>query len=228
MFYGYSSLIIQGTLMTLALTLLSIICSTLIGIIGGLCTTSEFRMLRFFSVVYTTAIRSVPDLVLMLLTFYSVQILINWLFTIVGIGKVDINAFGAGVITLAFIYGAYMAETFRGAFESVPVGQLEAGKSTGMSNWLVFRVIKLPQMIRFALPGYTNNLLVLIKATALVSIMGLDDIISLTQQAGRSTQHLLFFNLVAAAVYLSFTCIALLLLSQVRKRFNVGIKEALL
>lgn len=228
MFYGYGPLIIQGTLMTLALAVLSIICSTLVGIAGGLCKTSELRTLRFFAIVYTTVIRSVPDLVLMLLTFYSVQILINWFFTFIGIGKIDINAFGAGVITLAFIYGAYMAETFRGAFESVPQGQLEAGKSTGMSSWLVFRIIRLPQMIRFALPGYTNNLLVLIKATALVSIMGLDDIIGLTQQAGMATQHLLFFSLVAAAIYLSFTCITLFIVSHVSKRFNVGTKEALL
>src|SRR3546814_10628300 len=83
-------------------------------------------------------------------------------------------------------------------------------------------------MVRFALPGYANNLQVVIKSTALVSILGLVDIIGITQQAGRASQHLFFFNILAALIYLAFTCATLLVLSYVGKRFNVGVKEALL
>lgn len=228
MFYGYGALVLQGTLMTLALTVLSVLFSTLLGIVGALCKTSESRVLRGLAVLYTTAIRSVPDLVLMLLVFYNFQILVNWLCTLLGVAQIEINAFGAGVITLAFIYGAYMTETFRGAFESVPRGEVEAGFSTGMSNWQVFRLITLPQMIRFALPGYSNNVQVVIKSTALVSILGLVDIIGITQQVGRSSQHLFYFNVLAALIYLAFTCATLIVLSYVGKRFNAGVKEALL
>src|SRR3546814_17161446 len=121
----------------------------------------------------------------MLLVFYNLQSLFNCLCELAGIDQSQINAFGAGVVTLAFIYGAYMTETFRGAFEAVPPGQVEAGRSTGMSAWLVFRLITLPQMVRFALPGYAKNLQVIIKSTALVSILGRVGIIGI--KCGRAS-----------------------------------------
>ncbi|UHL65432.1 ABC transporter permease subunit [Paralcaligenes sp. KSB-10] len=226
MLYGYGTLILQGTLMTLALTVLSAFFSTLLGIVGALCKTSGNSALRYIAAAYTTVIRSIPDLVIMLLVFYNLQIFINWVCDMLGIGLIEINAFTAGVVTLAFIYGAYMTETFRGALESVPRGQIEAALSTGMSDSQVFRKITLPQMIRFALPGFSNNIQVVIKSTALVSIIGLVDIISISQQAGRSTQHLFFFNILAALIYLAFTCATLLALARVGKRFGVGVKEA--
>lgn len=226
MLYGYGPLILQGTLMTLALTVLSAFCAMLLGMVGALCKTSRSRVLYGIAACYTTAIRSVPDLVIMLLVFYNLQTLVNWLCTLAGIGQIEINAFSAGVVTLAFIYGAYMTETFRGAIESVPRGQIEAGLSTGMSEGMVFRRITLPQMVRHALPGLSNNLQVVIKSTALVSIIGLVDIISISQQAGRSTQHLFFFNILAALIYLGFTCATLVALAWAGKRFSVGVKEA--
>lgn len=226
MLYGYGSLIIQGTVVTVALAVLSTICATLVGIAGGLSKSSKLRITRWPTTVYTTAIRSVPDLVIMMLVYYNVQKLVNWICQLLGIQQILVNAFGAGVVTLAFVYGAYMTETFRGAFEAVPRGQVEAGISTGMSNWQIFRMIKLPQMVRFAIPSYSNNVLVLIKATALVSIIGLTDIIAVTQQAGRATGHLFLFNIVAAAIYLAFTCVALAVLSYIRKRYSAGVQEA--
>ena len=81
------------------------------------------------------------------------------------------------VLTLGFIYGAYMTETFRGAILAIPRGQIEAGISVGMNRWTLFRRITWPQMIRYALPGFTNNWLVLLKATALISIVGLQDLV---------------------------------------------------
>lgn len=228
MLYGYGPQILQGTLMTLALTVLSILCATLAGLAGALGKTSGSKVLRWLLTLYTTAIRAVPDLVLMLLIFYNLQILVNLVTTALGMGIILINAFGAGVVTLAFIYGAYVTETFRGAFEAVSRGEIEAGISTGMSRSQVFRLITFPAMVRFALPGYCNNVLVIIKATALVSILGLTEIISITQQAGRASQHLFFFTILAAVVYLAFTCIVLLALSFVGKRYNAGVKGSLL
>ena len=81
---------------------------------------------------------------------------------------INFNAFAAGVLTIGFIFGAYMGETFRGAFMAVDNGQIEAGKAYGMSSALVFRRIRFPQMMRHALPGLSNNWMVLLKTTALV------------------------------------------------------------
>ncbi|NYT62951.1 ABC transporter permease subunit [Alcaligenaceae bacterium] len=226
MLHGYGAMVLQGTLMTMALALLSMLFATMLGIVGALCSTSRSIVLRYVLLAYTTLIRGVPDLVTMLLVFYNLQVLLNWVCDLLGIGFIEIDAFTAGVVTVSFIYGAYMTETFRGALEAVPRGQIEAGLSTGMSDSFIFRKITFPQLVRFALPGFNNNIQVILKATALVSIIGLVDVISITQQAGQATQSPLFFNLVAAAIYLMFTSIALLCMSYVGKRFNVGVKEA--
>lgn len=177
---------------------------------------------------YTTLIRSMPDLVLMLLVFYSMQILLNSVCELLGIQLIEIDAFTAGIITVSFIYGAYMTETFRGALEAVPSGQIEAALSVGMRPGLIFRKVTFPQLIRYALPGFSNNIQVIIKATALVSIIGLVDIITVTQQAGQATQHAFFFNILAAAIYLALTSGLMFFLSRVEKHVNLGVKEALL
>ena len=170
--------------------------------------------------------RAVPDLVLMLLLFYGIQILLNDFTDLLNWDQIDIDPFWAGVITLGFIYGAYFAETFRGAFLAVPRGQLEAGFAFGMSRSRVFRRILFPQMMRFALPGIGNNWQVLVKATALVSIVGLSDLVKAAQDAGKSTLDFFFFMLVAGAIYLAITTISNLVLIYLEKRYSAGVRLA--
>jgi histidine transport system permease protein len=132
----------------------------------------------------------------------------------------------AGVLTLGFIYGAYFTETFRGAFLAVPRGQLEAGSAYGMSGARVFTRILFPQMMRFALPGIGNNWQVLVKATALVSIIGLADVVKAAQDAGKSTFNMFFFILVAALIYLAITTASNLVLIWLEKRYSIGVRHA--
>lgn len=226
--YGYFSLVMQGVGITVALACCAILFATTVGIIGALLKNSRFGFVRGLMEIYTTLNRGIPDLVIMLLVFYNLQAVINLVCSWLGWNRIELDAFTSGVITLAFIHGAYMTETFRGALAAVPRGQAEAGLSTGMSPLRVFFSITLPQMLRLAIPGYSNNIQVVIKSTALVSIIGLVDIIGITQQAGRSTQQFLFFNLVAAGAYLAFTSVALLLLALLNKRVNRGVKGAYL
>lgn len=228
MLYGYAGVVLHGTLMTLALALLAVLGATALGITGALCRTSGSKLLRVVALGYTTLIRSVPDLVIMLLIFYNLQILLNGLCELIGIQRIELDAFTAGVITVSFIYGAYMTETFRGALEEIPGGQVEAALSVGMTSSQVFRKVTLPQVIRYALPGYSNNIQVIIKATALVSIIGLVDIITVTQQAGQATQHAFFFNLLAAAIYLALTSVVMWFLFRLNRHANRGVKRAAL
>ena len=228
MLYGYAGVVLHGTLMTLALALLAVLGATALGISGALCRTSGNKLLRVVALAYTTLIRSVPDLVIMLLIFYNLQILLNGLCELIGIQRIELDAFTAGVITVSFIYGAYMTETFRGALEEIPGGQVEAALSVGMKSSQVFRKVTLPQVIRYALPGYSNNIQVIIKATALVSIIGLVDIITVTQQAGQATQHAFFFNLLAAAIYLALTSVVMWFLFRLNRHANRGVKRAAL
>lgn len=222
---GYGPLLLSGTWMTLQLALLSLLLSIIIGLIGASSKLSSFKALRYIATAYTTLIRSVPDLVIMLLLFYSLQLGLNQITESLQMDQIDINPFVAGVITLAFIYGAYFTETFRGAFQSVPTGQIEAAMAYGMTPWQVFRRVLFPQMMRFALPGIGNNWQVLIKATALVSIIGLTDIVKITQDAGRSTMQLFFFSIVAAAIYLAITTISNLILMWLERRYSAGVRK---
>ncbi|MBJ9720602.1 ABC transporter permease [Acinetobacter calcoaceticus] len=224
-FSGYGPLLLSGTWMTIQLALLSLLLSVIIGLIGASSKLSNIKALRYIATAYTTLIRSVPDLVIMLLLFYSLQLGLNQITESLQMDQIDINPFVAGVITLAFIYGAYFTETFRGAFQSVPTGQIEAAMAYGMTPWQVFRRVLFPQMMRFALPGIGNNWQVLIKATALVSIIGLTDIVKITQDAGRSSMQLFFFSIVAAAIYLAITTISNLILMWLERRYSAGVRK---
>ncbi|MDO7197423.1 ABC transporter permease [Acinetobacter pittii] len=224
-FSGFGPLLLSGTWMTIQLALLSLLLSVIIGLIGASSKLSSIKILRYIATAYTTLIRSVPDLVIMLLLFYSLQLGLNQITEALQMDQIDINPFVAGVITLAFIYGAYFTETFRGAFQSVPKGQIEAAMAYGMTPWQVFYRILFPQMMRFALPGIGNNWQVLIKATALVSIIGLTDIVKITQDAGRSTMQLFFFSIVAAAIYLAITTVSNLILMWLERRYSAGVRK---
>ncbi|EPQ0140469.1 ABC transporter permease, partial [Acinetobacter baumannii] len=218
-------LLLSGTWMTIQLALLSLLLSVIIGLIGASSKLSNIKALRYIATAYTTLIRSVPDLVIMLLLFYSLQLGLNQITEALQMDQIDINPFVAGVITLAFIYGAYFTETFRGAFQSVPRGQIEAAMAYGMTPWQVFHRVLFPQMMRFALPGIGNNWQVLIKATALVSIIGLTDIVKITQDAGRSTMQLFFFSIVAAAIYLAITTVSNLILIWLERHYSAGVRK---
>ncbi|MGS5589271.1 ABC transporter permease, partial [Acinetobacter baumannii] len=218
-------LLLSGTWMTIQLALLSLLLSVIIGLIGASSKLSNIKALRYIATAYTTLIRSVPDLVIMLLLFYSLQLGLNQITEALQMDQIDINPFVAGVITLAFIYGAYFTETFRGAFQSVPRGQIEAAMAYGMTPWQVFHRVLFPQMMRFALPGIGNNWQVLIKATALVSIIGLTDIVKITQDAGRSTMQLFFFSIVAAAIYLVITTVSNLILMWLERHYSAGVRK---
>jgi arginine/ornithine transport system permease protein len=224
--HGYGPSIFEGTVLTLEVSLASLFIAMLLGICGALAKLSGARSLRLVAQIYTTIIRGIPDLVLMLLIFFGGQVLINQLGPLVGYDDyIDINPFIAGVSTIGFIFGAYMTETFRGAILAVNRGQLEAGTAYGMSSFMVFRRITLPQMVRHALPGFGNNWLVLVKTTALVSIIGLDDMVRKAGLAAGATRKPFTFYLVVAINYLLITTISIYILKYLERRYSVGVRE---
>ena len=218
--------ILHGALLTVAVSIASLCVSTVLGLLGATAKLSNKRPLVWVATLYTTVIRGIPELVLMLLVFYGAAIGINSLFEAMGSDFVlDLNPFVAGVATLGFIYGAYMTETFRAAILAIPRGQMEAAWAFGMSPLQTFLRITLPQMVRYALPGYTNNWLVLIKATALVSLIGLHDMTYLAKQASAATRQPFAFLLFAAALYLVFTSMSLWVLKRLNARYSLGTEK---
>jgi histidine transport system permease protein len=223
---GFGPLLLEGTWMTIKLSLLSLLVSVVLGLIGSSAKLSGAAALRVPAQLYTTLIRGVPDLVLMLLIFYSLQTWLTGLTEALEWDYIEIDPFAAGVITLGFIYGAYFTETFRGAMLAVPRGQLEAATAYGLKRSQRFRHVVFPQMMRYALPGIGNNWMVMLKATALVSIIGLADLVKAAQDAGKSTYQLFYFLMVAAFIYLLITSASNVALRWLERRYNAGTREA--
>ncbi len=225
MLYGYWPAILEGLILTLQVSVTSLAIACLFGLVGASAKLSGSRTLRIGADVYTTLIRGMPELVLMLLIFYGGQIAINRIADSQGWGYIDIPPFAAGVITVGFIFGAYLTETFRGAILAVPKGQSEAALSFGMTRAQVLRRVVLPQMIRHAIPGFSNNWLIMIKASALVSIIGLDDMIHRAGLASATTRAPFTFYCAVALIYLALTSISILLLSRLEKRYSLGVRQ---
>ena len=222
----YFFAILHGAVLTVTVSVLALLVSIVLGLLGAGAKLSGHPTLVGLATAYTTVVRGIPDLVVMLLVFYGGTIGLNHLLEWMGSrATVDINPFLAGVLTIGFIYGPYMTETFRGAILSIPKGQVEAAWAFGMGRTQAFLRITAPQMVRYALPGFTNNWLVLIKATALVSLIGLKEMTYLAKQASAATRSPFVFFLFTAALFLVYTSVSLYALRKLNARYSMGSKR---
>jgi His/Glu/Gln/Arg/opine family amino acid ABC transporter permease subunit len=225
MLHGYLPAILEGLASTLLVAACSLAVACVFGLVGAVAKLSASRTARVVADVYTTLIRGLPELVLMLFIFYGGQILLNHIAESQGWGYIDVPPFAAGVLTIGFIFGAYLTETFRGAILAIPKGQIEAAAAYGLPRAKVIGRIVLPQMVRHAIPGFSNNWLVMVKATALVSIIGLDDMVHRANLASAATREPFTFYAAIALIYLAVTTVSIIVLSRVEKRFSLGVRR---
>ncbi|UTH72945.1 ABC transporter permease [Chromobacterium sp. IIBBL 290-4] len=223
---GYLPSIFEGLALTLKLAGSALAVSVALGLVGALLKSTQSRALTLLAEFYSTVVRGIPDLVWMFLLFFGAQMLLNDICGYFGWQAPDIDPFVAGVSTLGFIFGAYMTETFRGAMMAVHKGQMEAGLAYGMSPLRVFFRIQLPQMVRYALPSFSNNWLVLVKSTALVSVIGLNDVMYRADAAKSATQQPFDVYIIVGALFLCITGVSNLLLHWTEKRYSMGAKES--
>lgn len=223
--HGYFPMILDGMLLTVEVALLSLLIAVILGLLGALAKLSNSKIARTLATVYTTIIRGIPDLVLMTLVFFGGQILLNNIGDSLGWEYIDISPFIAGTLTIGFIFGAYMTETFRGGILAVSRGEIEAALAFGMSKRKVFIRITLPLMVRHALPGFGNNWMVLAKTTALVSVIGLHDMVYNAGVAGGSTRQPFTFYLVVAMLFLCITGLSDLGLRWANRRYSIGVRK---
>ena len=225
--WEYRYLLLDGTVVTVQLAVGSLILSVVLGLAGASAKLASNPVSNRLASAYTTLVRGVPDLVLMMLLFYGGQQIVNDLGTVPGWWDyLEIDQFIAGIGSIGFVFGAYMTETFRGAILAIPRGQIEAGISCGMTNLTIFRRITWPQMVRHALPSFTNNWLVLIKATALVSVIGLHDVVWNASTAGRSVREPFTFMFAVLLIYLALTAISDIGLRWLDRRYSAGVRPA--
>lgn len=224
---GYGWMLLEGLQMTVLVGLCSLALAICLGIVGAGAKLSGNPVLRGTAHVYTTVIRGIPELLLILLIFYGTPTLIQNIAADLGHDiRIDFNPFLAGVITLGFIYGAFATEVFRGAFQSIPKGQIEAAQACGMHRLLVLRRIILPQVWRFALPGLGNVWMVLIKATALISIIQLEELMRTASIAMGATRLPFTFFFIASLLYLGITLVSVFIQQRLETWANRGIRRA--
>jgi|TARA_R110002072_G_scaffold124947_1_gene260568 His/Glu/Gln/Arg/opine family amino acid ABC transporter permease subunit len=224
---GYGWTLWVGLGMTLKVGFTSLLLAILMGLLGAWGKLSHNRIGRGLANSYTTIIRGVPELLLLLIIFYGVPILIQDSFEKLGFDViVDFNSFIAGSLTLGVIYGAFATEVFRGAFLAVPKGQIEAARACGMSKGLAFRRIILPQVWRFALPGLGNVWMVLIKATALISVIQLEELMRKSFITMGTTKEPFTAFFAAALMYLGITIVSMLIQQRVENWANRGVRRA--
>lgn len=172
--------------------------------------------------VYTTLVRAVPELVLILLLYYAGTDLLNQLMTAIGYGPVDISGLAAGIFVIGIVQGAYSTEVLRGAIKAVPAGQIEAARAFGMSPGQIMRRVTLPAMLPHAIPGLSNLWLISTKDTALLAVVGFSELTLVTRQAAGSTKAYLLFFCAAGALYLALTLVSNIIIRLIEARARRG------
>ena len=205
---GFGALLLSGAVVTIKIALTSLFFGRMLGLLGATAKLSKIWIFRKLATVYTATMRGIPELLLVLFIYYGGSlILMNILQRFGHTDYVEVSAFWGGVMALSIAFGAYATEILRMSIQEIPVGQREAAEAIGMRPLQIFFRIILPQVWQIALPGLGNLFLVLLKDTALVSVVGLKDIMYQAKTASQSTQQPFTFYMAAAFIYLGLTVI---------------------
>jgi len=224
---GFGDQLWAGTLITIELALASLLLGLILGLLGATARLSGNPVARGISKGYTTVIRGIPELLTVLIIYFGATTALMSVASLFGYNEyIEVGPFTAGVIALGLTFGAYASEVFRGAIMAIPPGQREAGLVIGMGKFKIFWRITLPQLWRLALPGLGNLFLVLLKDTALVSVVGLSDIMLKTRDAVSYTKEPFLFYMAAACIYLSLTIISMVFIHFMEKRNNRWVGRA--
>ncbi|KKN93937.1 hypothetical protein LCGC14_0192000 [marine sediment metagenome] len=208
--------------MTIRLSLASVALGLIFGLLGASGKTSDNRLLRGMGGFYTSVVRGIPETLWVLMAYFGTVSTMNYLGSHFGNPYLTLSPFVAGTFALALCFGAYATEVFRGALLAIPPGQKEAGLALGLSSLRIFWRITLPQLWRVALPGLGNLYLILLKDTALVSLITLDEIMRKAQVAGQATREPFTFYFAAALIYLCLTAVIMVALHWFERRANKG------
>ena len=194
-----------------------------IGLFGAYGKLHGGPILRDILGIYTTVVRAVPELILILILYYVGTDLINQAATAMGYGRVEINGVVAGIWVLGVVQGAYATEILRGAIAAVPVGQIEAARAFGMPPLKLARRVIIPAMMAHAIPGLANLWLIATKDTALLAVVGFNELTLETRQAASSTRAYFTFFLAAGFLYLCVTLISAGLFGRLEKWVRRGL-----
>ena len=203
---GWGDELLIASIMTILVSLSAMGLGIFISIFAAWAKISGNFILKLISNFYTTVIRGVPELLVIYLIFFGGSAGIMYIAKIFGYnGYIELNAFTMGTISIGLISAAYSTEVFRGAYNIIDKGQVEAARSLGLSKIKIFIKVLTPQILRHALPGLGNVWQITLKDTALISVTGLVEIMRQTKVAANTTHSPFTFYLTAALLYLILT-----------------------
>ncbi|WP_454684635.1 ABC transporter permease [Ancylobacter moscoviensis] len=223
---GWGDEIARGALLTIELALATLPVGITIGLLIALAKDSHSPVLRGLGNLYTTVFRGLPELLTLFIVYYGGQMLLTRIANyLVPDANIEVNQFVAGVVALGLVLGAFSSEVLLAAIRAVPRGQKEAASALGLSSWSTFRLVTFPQLWRVALPGLSNNWMVLLKDTSLVSVIAISDLMRQTAIAVGVTKQPFFFYLVACLIYLVFSGVSSAIFTKLENRAARGFKR---
>lgn len=217
---SYSTQLLMGAAITLKLALISLFFGLILGLVLAACKLSNNRFLSGSVSFFTNFLRGIPEFLLLLICYFGLANLISNHFD----NSFEISPFIGGVFALSIVFSAYASEVFRGAFLTIPLGQIEAAKAYGLTRATMFFSIKLPQAWRISLPSINNMWQSLLKDTSLVSIVGLEDMLKKADIAAQFTKQPLVFYMAVGCMYYIFLLLSNPLFAILEQRANRGIK----
>ena len=205
---GWGANLVRGLVNTILIALGAYSLGLLIGIFGAFGKLYGGPLIKDLLLGYTTIVRAVPELVLILILYFAVTDAVNQVLALYGYDRIQVSGIAAGILVLGVVQGAYSTEVLRGAIQSVPSGQIEAARAMGMSPMLLARRITLPLMTSAAIPGLANLWLTVTKDTALLAIVGFAELTQETRQAAGATKAFFTFFMAAGVLYLGLSLVS--------------------
>ncbi|MDI9409244.1 MAG: ABC transporter permease subunit [Candidatus Pacebacteria bacterium] len=218
----WSPPLLRGFLASLQIAALGYSLGLMIGLTGAFSKLYGNPVVRDLAEVYTTLIRAIPELVLLLLLYFAGPALINQLLTHFGRVPIDISGFAAGVLVIGIVQGGYSTEVIRGAIQAIPSGQFEAARAIGLSRGQILRRVTLPGMLPYGLAGLSNLWLIATKDTALLAVVGYTELTLATRQAAGATRSFFLFYSAAGFLYLLATFASWMVIRRLQARIDRG------
>jgi polar amino acid transport system permease protein len=220
---GFADELLLGAVVTMYIAAAAFILGLLLGQIGAVAKLYGGPIARMVAGFYTTVVRGIPDLVLILFLFFAGTRGISAIGQAVGYGPVEVNGTLAAILVLGFVQGAYSTEVLRGAIQAVPTGQIEAARAFGMSRFQTFSRVVFPAMLPNAIPGLANLWLEAIKSSSLIMVTGASaELFQATKNAAGFTKRYFLFYLVSALIYLCLTLASNFLLVRLERYMRRG------
>ena len=222
---GWGAVLLRGLANTVMIALGAYALGLSLGIFGAFGKLYGGPLTRDLLGLYTTLVRAIPELVLILILYFAVTDLVNQVMLALGYERIQISGIAAGITVLGVVQGAYATEVLRGAIQSVPPGQIEAARAYGMSPLMVARRVTLPLMLPAAIPGMANLWMIVTKDTALLAVVGFAELVQASRQAAGTTKAFFTFFMAAGVLFLCMSLVSNQVFARLEKWANKGTRR---